>query len=119
MRAVGTYDRRGISFLVVQRHLDLAGVGHYVIIRHNVALLIDDESRSLALLRHQTIEEVEGDGPRSDVHHRGDILVVDVDVVLLFGVQRFMARGFGDVDFAGAADPASRTGRDFDPNDRW
>ena len=101
VRRVGA-DDRGAEFLaVVQRDFHLAGVGDHVIVGEDVAFLVDNEARALAFLRHQAVEEVEGDGVRGDVHDRGDVLAVDEDIVLLFGIERLAAGGFGDFDFVG------------------
>ena len=54
---------------------------------------------------YETIEEVEGHHARSDIDYRADVLAIDGDVVLLFGVERLAAGGFGDLDVLRMADP--------------
>jgi hypothetical protein len=59
----------------------------------------------LALLRNHPIEEVERHCPRRDVYHRGNILAVDADIVLLFAVEALAAGGFGDLDMSILREP--------------
>jgi len=93
---------------------DLAGVGDHVVVGEDVAFLIDDEARALAFLGNQSVEEVERDGLGGDVHDRRDVLAVDEDVVLLFGVERFAGSRLRDLDFDGAIDPVRKVqGRGF------
>ena len=52
--------------------------------------------------------EIEGDSARRDVHDRRNIVVVDPDIVLLFGVEGLASRGLGDFDLGGTTHPICR-----------
>ena len=105
MRGVGADDRGPEFFPVVHGDFHLAGVGNHVVVGENVPFLIDHEAGALALLRDQAVEEVEGNGLRGDIDDGGNILAVDEDVVLLFGVERFGARRLGDFHLVRTGDP--------------
>ena len=77
VRAVGAHHRGPVLLAVVQRDFHLAGLGDHVIVGQHVTFFIDNEARALPFLRHQAIEEIEGHGARSDVHHRIDVLAID------------------------------------------
>ena len=99
-------DHRGrVAVLVAELDLDAAiGAFDHVEVGEHVAGLVENESRSLALLRHRSVKEVEDQRRGGDVDHRGQHLLVDGDVVLLFGVEG--RRGLGLSQFqrrAGAA----------------
>ena len=89
----------------MQRHFHLRRVGHNMIVREDVALLIDNKSRTLSLLWHHPVEEVEGHGARSHIHHRRDVLAVDENIVLFFTVESFIAGSFGDLHLVGMTQP--------------
>jgi len=87
-----------------------------VIVSENTPFFVDDKAGALAFLRYQPVEEVVGHDARGDVHDRRDVFAVDADVVLLFGVKRFAAGGFGNLNALRMAEPvggmeASRCGR--------
>ena len=65
-------DHRRLEFLLVpQRHLDRLRVVDDVVVGQNVALIVDDKTRALALLRHRLQKEVAADNGRAgDVDHR-------------------------------------------------
>ena len=94
-----------IFLAVVKRNFDLARIGDDVIVGENMSFFVDDEAGALAFLRNQSVEEVEGHDARGDVDYRCNVLAVDADVVLLFGVQGFAAGGFGNFNALRAADP--------------
>src|ERR1700722_9432717 len=54
-----------------------------------------DETRTLAFLRHLAVEEVEGHRFRSDIHHRRQSLLVHRYVVLLFRIEGGCSVSFG------------------------
>ena len=105
MGLVGADDGGLIFLAVVQRDFNLARFGDDVIVGEDVSFFVDDETGALAFLRDQAVEEVEGHYARGDVDYRCDVLAVDADVVLLFGVERFAAGGFGDFNVLRTADP--------------
>ena len=85
-----------VVMLVAQLHLDAAiGALDHVVVRQHVAGLVENESRSLALLRHRAVKKIENHLSRRDVHHRGQHPLVDGDIVLLFGVVRGRGLGLG------------------------
>ena len=94
-----------VAALVAQLHFDAAvGALDDVIVGEHVAGLVENESRTLALLRHRSIEEVEDQRRRGDVDHRGQHPLVDGDIVLLFGVVGGRGLGLGQLERrAGAA----------------
>jgi len=61
--------------------------------------------RSPGLPAVPAVEEVVGHDARGDVHDRRDVFAVDADVVLLFGVKRFAAGGFGNLNALRMAEP--------------
>ena len=67
MRAVRTNYSGTVLLTIVQRHLNLARVFNDVVIRKHMTIAINYESRSLPLLRHQPVEEIERDDLRRDV----------------------------------------------------
>src|ERR1019366_243380 len=105
MRAVAADDGGLIFLAIVQRDPDLARIRDDVIVGEDVSFFVDDEPRALALLRNQAVEKVEGHDARGDVDDGSKVLVVDLDVVLLFGVERFAAGGLGDFNVLRTADP--------------
>src|SRR5271157_2595115 len=105
MRLVGADDGGLIFLAVVQRHFNLARFGDDVIVGEDVSFFVDNETGALAFLRHQAVKEVEGHDARGYVDYRRDVLAIDVDVVLLFGVERFAAGGFGDFNALRTPDP--------------
>ena len=77
-----------VAALVAQLHLDAAiGAFYHVVIGEHMAGFVENESRTLAFLRHRPVEEVEDDSARRDVDDRGQHAMVDGDVVLLFRVK--------------------------------
>ena len=89
----------------MERDLDLARIGDDVIVSENTPFFVDDKAGALAFLRYQPVEEVVGHDARGDVHDRRDVFAVDADVVLLFGVKRFAAGGFGNLNALRMAEP--------------
>ena len=89
----------------MQSDFDLARFGDDVVVGEDVAFFVDDEAGALAFLGDESVEEVEGHGAGGDVDHGTDVLAIDVDVVLLFGVERLAAGGFGDFDVLRMAEP--------------
>src|SRR5581483_4359657 len=63
---------RSLPTMVARYFLRLCVVNH-VIVGQDVAFLVDDKPGSLAFLRNQSVKEIEGDGFRRDVDHRGNI----------------------------------------------
>ena len=85
-------------------HLDAAvGALDHVVVGEDVAGLVENESRALALLRHGSVEEVEDQRGGGDVDHRGQNFFVDGDVVLLFGVVG--GRGMRLSELSGELEP--------------
>jgi hypothetical protein len=79
-----------------------------MVIREDVSFFVDDEAGALTLLRVQSVEKVEGLHSRSDVDDGANVFAIDVDVVLLFTIERFAAtRSFGDFNVLRTADPVS------------
>ena len=111
MRAVGADDTCREFALVAQLHFNAAiGACHDVKIGENVAGLVENESRSLALLRNGSIKEVEDQRGGGDVDHRGQHSFIYPNVVLFFGVV--LRRGLGLSEFerrGGAAAAEQRT----------
>src|ERR1017187_788980 len=105
MGAVAADDGGFIFLAIVERDPDLACIGDDVIVGEDVSFFVDDEARALAFLRQQAVEEVEGHDARGDVDDGSNVLAVDLDVVLLFGVERFAAGGLGDFNVLRTADP--------------
>src|SRR5260370_15021472 len=105
MRAVAADDGGLIFLAIVERDPDLARIGDDVIVGEDMPFFVDDEARALALLRHQSVEKVEGHNTRSDVDDGSNVLVVDADVVLFFGVEPFAAVGFRHLHVLRTADP--------------
>ena len=105
MSAVGADDGGAVFLVVMEGDLNLLRVGDDVVIGEDVSGFVDDETGSLALLRVQAVEEVEGLHPRRDVDYGGDVLAIDADVVLFFGVEPFAAGRFGDFNVLRTADP--------------
>ena len=64
----------------------LARSFHHVEVGQDVAFAVDDKARAHALLRHRAVKKIKGHCGRSNVHHRGQRLLVDGDVVLLFRI---------------------------------
>ena len=91
MGLVHADDGGSIFFAVVEGDPDLARVGDDVVVGEDMAFFVDDEAGTLALLRVEAVEEIEGLHLRSYIDDGGDIFAVDTDVVLLLGVQGFPA----------------------------
>src|SRR5262249_35267934 len=85
VQTIASYDLGGILFLVVESHFNLPRSFHHMEVRQDVPFLINDESRSLALLWYRSPKEVHTDRGRRDIHDRRYALLVDVDVDLLLG----------------------------------
>ena len=107
MRLIHAHNVGTVFLAVVQGDFDLARVGDNVVIGQDMAFFIDDETRALSFLGHESVEEIEGYRSGGDVHDRRDVVVVDPNVVLLFGVERLASRGFSDLNFVGTAQPIS------------
>ena len=60
MSAVGADDGGAVFLVVMEGDLNLLRVGDDVVIGEDVSGFVDDETGSLALLRVQAVEEVEG-----------------------------------------------------------
>ncbi len=60
MRFVGADDGGLVFLAVVERDFNLARFGDDVIIGQDVSFFVDDETRALAFLRHQSVKEIEG-----------------------------------------------------------
>ena len=73
--------------LVRQRDLDTLAALDHMIVRQDQTLLIQDEAGALPLLRHRPIEEVELNRCRGDVDDARQGLLVDGNILLLFGVK--------------------------------
>src|SRR5438552_1322331 len=107
MRLIHAHNVSTVFLAVVQGDFDLARIGDDVVIGQDMAFFIDDETRALSFLGHESVEEIEGYRSGGDVHDRRDVVVVDPNVVLLFGVERLASRGFSDLNFVGTAQPIS------------
>src|SRR5260370_8786682 len=105
MGLVGADDGGLIFLAVVERDFGLPRIGDDVIVSEDVSWFIDDETGALAFLRDEAVEEVEGHDARGDVDDGSDVFVVNADVVLLFGIERFAAGSFGDFNLLRRADP--------------
>ena len=60
MCRVAANHGRAKLLAVVHGYFDLARVGDHVVVGEDVALFINDETRALAFLRYQPVEEIEG-----------------------------------------------------------
>ena len=70
MHLVSAHHLGLVAALVAQHHLDAAiGALDNVEVGEHVAGLVEDEPRTLALLRHRSIKEVENQGGGGDVDH--------------------------------------------------
>src|SRR3981081_1908516 len=105
MRAIDANDSGRICLAVVQCNHDLARLRDHVVIRQYMSLFVDDETRSLSFLGHQSVEKIESDRLRCDVYHGTNILAIDTDVVLLFGVERIAASRLADFNLVRMSDP--------------
>src|ERR1700723_4020991 len=105
MRFVSADDGSLIFLAIVQRDFDLARVGNDMIVGENLSFFVDDEAGTLALLGHEAIEEIKGHDARGDVDDGCDVLAIDTDIILLFGVERFAAGGFDNFSMLRMADP--------------
>ena len=76
--------RRAVILLVGERDLNGLRAFDHMVVRQDVSLLVDDEARTLALLRDWLVEEVVGNLHRGDVHHRWQSALVDRNILLLF-----------------------------------
>ena len=85
MRLVGHQDLGFVLVLVIERDLYVLRVRDHVKVGEDVAVFIQDETGTLALLRDRAIKEVEGDHAGGDIHDRGKRFFIDRDVVLLAG----------------------------------
>src|SRR5581483_6992209 len=99
MRPICTHYGDTIFLAIVQRDFDLARAVDHVVIGQNVAIAVDNEAGALPLLRHQSIEKVQGYRLRRDIDDRADVLVINGNIVLFFGVKRLGASGFGNLNF--------------------
>ena len=80
-RGIGAHHLRAVDVAVVERHLNLLGAGNHVVVRHDVALFVEDRAGALGfalvhngLDRHDRLRHVRGDaGPvrRLTAFHRG------------------------------------------------
>ena len=108
MCLVGADDGGFVFLAVVKGDPDFTRVGDDVVVGKDVSFFVDDETGALAFLRIEAVKEIEGLNFRSDIDDGGDVLAVDADVVLLFGVEGFASGGFGDLNVLGVADPIGR-----------
>ena len=93
MHLVSAHHFGLVSALVAEHHFDAAiGSLDHVVIGEHVAGLVEDEPRTLTLLRHRSIEKIKDQRGGSDVNHRWHYTLVDGDIVLLFGIVS--GRGF-------------------------
>ena len=69
-----------------------------MIVGDDMTLLVDDEARTLPLLRYSSIKKVVGDRGRGDVHDARQYMSVDAHVVLLFRVVGLVGARFRNVD---------------------
>src|SRR5215472_5647622 len=88
MHLVAANDSGFEGALVAQRDLDAAvGARDDVEVGEDMAGLVEDESRTLALLRHRSIEDVEAHCSRGNIHNRRQHVPVDRNVVLFLGIK--------------------------------
>ncbi len=59
MMAVFTDNARLVAMLIECRNFHLLRIGNNVVVSKNLALFVEDEARTLPLLRHRTVEEIE------------------------------------------------------------
>ena len=85
----------------MQGHFQLRGIAHHVIVGEDMSFFIDDEARPLAFLGHRSIKEVVGRGFGGDIDHRRDHAMINIDVVLLFGIKLLRPGGFAEFDVRG------------------
>ncbi len=88
VRLIFAEHGRLVLLLIGERDLDQLRAFDDVIVRKDVALLVDDEARTLALFRHRLIEEVVCDLHRRDIHDRRYSALVDGNVLFLFRIER-------------------------------
>ena len=113
-------NARRITALVGEHHFDAAiGAVDDVKVGENVAGLVEDESRALALLRNVPIKEVEDQRGRSDVDHRGQHSLVDRDIVLLFGVVGRRRVSLGKLKRRESGARRIRSAQERGPKKRW
>src|ERR1019366_2467744 len=74
----------------------------------DVSFLVDDEAGTLALLRHGPVEEVVCHGFRGDVDDRWNGLVIDINIIVLIGVEGLWARSLTEFDVRGPGDQGCR-----------
>ena len=74
---------RRILVLVGERNLDLLRIRDDVIVREDLAVFAQDESRSLPLLRHHSVEQSKRESGGGHVDHGGEHPFIDGNVVLL------------------------------------
>jgi len=86
------------SAFVFEDDLQLTGAVDDVVVGEDVAFLVDDESGACPLLGLGAEEEIIRDRGGGDVDHRRHDAFVDIDVVLLFIVERRGGLGLGDLD---------------------
>src|SRR5262249_36586931 len=81
---IGADDLCLVSFFVTGGDLDLARVFDHVEVGQDVSFAVEDESGASTLLRNGAVKEVVSHCCGGDVHHRGQRLLVDGNVLLLF-----------------------------------
>ena len=103
-------DAGGFELLLVpERDFDGLGVVDDVVVGEDVALVIDDEAGTLALLRDRAQEEIAADDfGAGDVDDRGQGFFVDGDVLELFGVVCGGGVGFGEGEVGGGGGGGGR-----------
>ena len=102
---------RRVVALVVQRDFNILGALDHVEVGEDVSLFVENESRTLAFLRHHAIKEVKAHGARANVHHRWNRLLVDADVDLLFRIERLRPRGLRQFQLRGFRERRFQAGR--------
>ena len=105
MLRVSTDDGCLVLLLVVRGDFNLPRSFDHVEVGEDMAFSVDDKSRTLPLLRHCAIEKVIRHGGRGDVYHRGQSLLVDRDVLLLFGVIGGRRSSLSKLHMRGPRDP--------------
>ena len=58
MRAVASHHRGTVLLAVVKRDLDLSSLGDDVVVRQDVPFPINNETRTLSFLGHESVEEI-------------------------------------------------------------
>ena len=90
---VGADVFRFVMRLVAKNDLDRLRAMDHVVVRQDVPVGIDDESRARAFHRHRIEKEIVLHGARDDIRHGGRRLLVDADIFFFDRVEGFGRSG--------------------------